>query len=313
MRLPPGDHRDAAPRPGRAELGALRGESLHLLAKRVLPLLGKLLGAPFGLRLLALRLLVVLRRLDHVAPMVLEAVGYRGGGGGDPTHVPDVHAALLAGGERARLQLRERGGARPRAGGARAQEGGVERPCPVLHGTRPHGAGVELGRARLVRVARKARQVDAHAPVGVLHVGSSPHLVEGVLVEGSPAGRVRDLLGGRPSHRRRGEARRVVVPRPEKGRRKRPSVHRGVVRIRRAREARERGGALAHAVRRGDAVRPPPALLGLVRALLGSCLLVRRLPHLLGEVLEALVVDVRPKRREVRGGLRGKRERAPRV
>ena len=147
----------------------------------------------------------------------------------------------------------------------------------------------------------------------MLLIGAAADLLEGVLVEGEPTGGVGDLLRVRAGDPLGGEASRIVVPRPQQRCGEGPSRRAGIVGVEGAAKRRERGRALAQAVRRGAAVCPPPSLEGLFRPATGLLHLVGELAHLARELREALVIYLLLQAREVGPRLSGKRQRAARV
>ena len=176
----------------------------------------------------------------------------------------------------------------------------VEDAAGALGRAWPRRVRVQRGHPRLARVVREARQVDQHVPVRGLGIRPSLHLAQRELIERPAARGVGELLGIRALHRARGKPRGVIRPRPLKRGTERPRLGRGIAWVLAVGKTRERLGPLPQAVRARAAVSPPPALPGIIRALLRRALALGELPHLAREVLHTRVVRVGKKRREVR-------------
>ena len=105
---------------------------------------------------------------------------------------------------------------------------------------------------------RKVWQVDLDRTVLMLFVGSVPHLLERVVVEGGPCRGVRKLLNRRVERLLLHRTRRVIGASPQEGNAKSPPLRAWIVRVALAPKAGKCGGALFQAIGGPTAIRCPP-------------------------------------------------------
>ncbi len=258
--------------------------------------------------------MIVLRGLHHFAPPVLEPVLDRRRGGGGTSHAADIHAARIARQDAAGLQLRKRRLAGIAARRPGACHVGMEHAPALFGGAWPDAVGVKLGPAGLVRIVRKAREINGHRAVGGLDIRAGPDFTQGEAIEGPSACGVGKLLAVRPRNHAGVEPGSVIGACALERGPERPLFRRRVIQVLCFGKPGERRRPLVHAVRRAvSTVRAPASSPRLVGGLFRRLLFGREPAHLLRKLLRRGIVHVGVERREIRLRLLRVRHRAPAV